>query len=538
MPRTHSPPVDPGLAQARRRGLGVFTLAILPALMAIWCVPWFVTQDGPAHVYNAHILLESLKPDSPFRDDYAVRWEPLPNWTGHLALMGLLAVLPPRAADRVMMTVTLVGLAASVVWLRWRVAGWRGMPLVALLAVLLALNLTWLLGFYSFLLGACLYPITLGLWWAGRERPGPRSALAVAGSLILGYFCHLVSLGLTALSLMVLAALLPGPRRSGRVAWTLVGLTPLIPLALVYRHVMRTGGGLHPSWRCLSEPWSLGSWVTQMIWINPLWPGPSRFDLLSQFSLVVALLVVPLCPLIFRPEGRGGESAPLRERRGWRLLALLFLLGSLLVPDGFAHHGHMLPQRVFLFGLVASIPGLGLEETRRRYRLGLLILTVAVMAQSALVWNYALDSQRRAGAFMRAKSHVGTKQRVAVLWIGIFDPFRANPLLNLYGMLGIGTGNVVWNNYESNHYYFPVQLRARFAGPPAAEFESIAMMTSSGRTAESADRWRRLLGRYHGAIDALVVYGEDATLDAINARWFRPVFQGGGVKVLRARRAR
>ena len=47
------------------------------------------------------------------------------------------------------------------------------MPLVALLAVLLALNLTWLLGFYSFLLGACLYPITLGLWWAGPSGPVP-----------------------------------------------------------------------------------------------------------------------------------------------------------------------------------------------------------------------------------------------------------------------------------------------------------------------------------------------------------------------------
>ena len=139
--------------------------------------------------------------------------------------MGLMSVLSARTADRVMMTITFVGFTSSIVWLRWRVAGWRGMALVVPLAVVLALNWMWLLGFYNFLLGACLFPVTLGFWWAERERMGLGQALILAGLLVFGYFCHLISLGLTAGGLVVLALATPGPGWRRRLFWTAVGAT-------------------------------------------------------------------------------------------------------------------------------------------------------------------------------------------------------------------------------------------------------------------------------------------------------------------------
>ena len=97
-----------------RMGLLAGLVALFPAVVAVWAFPGFVTQDGPAHLYNAHILAKSIGPASPFRGVFAVRWEPLPNWAGHLALMGLVGALPPRAADRLMTTAMLVGFAGSV----------------------------------------------------------------------------------------------------------------------------------------------------------------------------------------------------------------------------------------------------------------------------------------------------------------------------------------------------------------------------------------------------------------------------------------
>ena len=60
--------------------MGILVVALTPALAAVWTVPWFVTQDGSAHVYNAQILARSGDPGSPFRDVYTIQWRPIPNW--------------------------------------------------------------------------------------------------------------------------------------------------------------------------------------------------------------------------------------------------------------------------------------------------------------------------------------------------------------------------------------------------------------------------------------------------------------------------
>src|SRR5215216_851130 len=191
------------------RGLIVFGALALPVLIAIWCMPWFVTQDGPLHIYNAHIMLELLKAHSPLQETYAVRWDPLPYMGAHLSLTALMSVLSDRAADRMMLTLTSIGFAGSMLWLRWRVTGWEGMSVAAPLAVLLSLNVLWLLGLYSFMLGSCLFIITLGVWWAARANMGAKQALILAALLVLGYFGHLISLAVTIIALCILALITP-----------------------------------------------------------------------------------------------------------------------------------------------------------------------------------------------------------------------------------------------------------------------------------------------------------------------------------------
>jgi hypothetical protein len=540
------PEAEAGLTTARRWGVAALVLALLPAVAAIWTVPGFVTQDGPAHLYNAHILVESLGPASPFRDVYAVRWQPLPNWAGHLMLMGLMTILPPRAADRALMTVTLVGLSTAIAWLRWRVAGWRGMPQAAALAVVLGLNVTWLFGFYSFLLGACLFPITLGVWWEGRERMGFGRALGMGGLCVLGYACHLVSLGLTAVGLLVLAATTLGPGRRRRLAWTAVGLAPLLPLGLVYRRLTAAGGAMRPEWGVLAHPGSWRSWVAQLGWADPISLGSKLIvpfsESRSSWGAVLApvtWLAVALALLLIqtlRQTGDAGDASLLRQRRGWAVLAALLLLGGLLGPDSFGpDHGNYLPQRVALLGLVALVPWLDLGTSRWPGRLAGLALAGAVVGQTAFVWDYAVRSDRRAAALLRAGPAIGRGQRVGTLLVGIRGGYRSNPLLHVDNLLGIGTGNVLWSNYETRFYYFPVQVRPEVRHPPALEFETVAILEGPGNASERVDCWGRLLAEHRDQIDVLVVWGSDPALDALNERWFRTVYREDPVRVLRRR---
>src|ERR1051325_10584723 len=308
---------------ARRWGLTLFALLALPALAAIWLVPYFVTQDGPLHVLNAHITLELMKQHSAFSDLYTVHWSPLPYWAGHLFLTGLLSFVSERIADRTLVTLTSVGLACAIVWLRWRVAGWQGMALVAPLALTLSLNMLWLLGLYSFLLGASVMFITLGLWWTWRDRMSLKPALWLALLLVVGYLSHLVSLGLTVMALVVLALATPGANRR-RLGWTAASLLPLAPLAVIYHRLMQAGGDIQVAW------YGMDNWFSPLSWLNHArdvdflaihndydclpfsLTRTGWFAFVGPSQIVQAVIIILLIVTFFTM--RRGEG---RERRGW-----------------------------------------------------------------------------------------------------------------------------------------------------------------------------------------------------------------------------
>jgi hypothetical protein len=355
-----------------------------------------------------------------------------------------------------------------------------------------------------------------------------------------------VSLGLTAVGLIVLAATTPGPGRRRRLAWTALGLAPLLPLALVYRRLTAAGGALRPQWGVLAHAGSWRSWVAQLGWADPISLGSKLSvpfaEARSPWCVVlapVAWLAVALALLVIqtlRRRGGAGDPPLPHPGRGWAVLAALLLLGGLLGPDSFGpEHGHYLPQRLALLGLVALVPWLDLGATRWLGRLAGLALAAAVVGQSAFVWDYAVRSDRRAAALLRAGPAVGRGQRVGTLLVGIRGGYRSNPLLHADNLLGLGTGNVLWSNYETRFYYFPVQVRPGLRHPPALEFEKVAILEGPGNAGERTDRWGRLLADHHDQIDVLVVWGSDPALDALNERWFRTVYREDPVRVLRRR---
>jgi hypothetical protein len=563
----------PGAAERPARsgrlgGITVLLLALAPALAAIWATPWFITQDTPAHVYNAEILSRSFDRDSPFAGFFAIRWQPIPNWVGHIVLAGLLRLVPAWAADRIMTGATLAGFAASVFWLRLRIADGAASDRArtvhwpnALLATLLAMNITWLFGFTSFTLGLCLFPMTLGFWWPRRDRVGPGGIAGLWLLLVLGYFCHLVSLGLTALSLALLALTSPLPpasagplegsrRRRVRTRLVPVGLAflPLVPLGLLYLGLAHRAGPMHPIWNNLPDPWSLAGWKSQLTWADPITLARkdalpftdrvgSRFIVFAPALWLVAALGIWAAArardrLRRRSAWRTAEAAA-GDRRGWWILAALFIVGGLASPDTLGpEHGNYLPQRIVLCGLVAVAAAIEIDPRRWAGRLTAGGLAAAVVLQSAIIWDYALHSDRTAGAIVRARDAVGRGRRVAYLPASLRSRFRANPMLHVDNWLGVDTDNIIWGDYETRHYYFPVQFRPGVDRPRPDELEELALRDAPGEAAERARDWEHLLGRHADAIDVLVAYKDDPQLDAVSARWFREVGRRGDVRIL------
>ncbi len=215
------------------------------------------------------------------------------------------------------------------------------------------------------------------------------------------------------------------------------------------------------------------------------------------------------------------------------------IVGGLASPDTLGpEHGNYLPQRIVLCGLVALAVMIDIDPRKWPGGIAAGGLAAAVALQSATVWDYALHSDRTAGEILRARDAVGRGRRVAYLPATVRSRFRANPLLHVDNWLGVNTDNIIWGNYETRHYYFPVQFRPGIDRPQPDELEDLALRDAPGEAADRARGWERLLVRSADAIDVLVTYKRDARLDAVSARWFREVERRGDVRILVRDRAR
>lgn len=92
-----------------------FWLLLLVHLVPVWASHYFLTADGPAHLYNAALLKAMLvEPASSAHQLLALNLNPEPNYLSHLLLAGLLTVLPPWLAEKVILTACVAGLPLAL----------------------------------------------------------------------------------------------------------------------------------------------------------------------------------------------------------------------------------------------------------------------------------------------------------------------------------------------------------------------------------------------------------------------------------------
>ena len=535
------------LSRSRSWALAVFAAFALSMLAAIWSLPGFLVQDSPLYLYNSHILLEGLRSSSPFDQYLALDWTPLPYWGAYALLMSLMPVLPPRTADQVLITLTSVGVASALMWLRWRIAGWQGAAVVVPLTIVLSINVLWMYGLHNFLLGAILFFLTLACWWRLRERLGAKPAAILAALLIAGYFCHLVSFALTAGGMIVLAIVTPGPNLGRRLKWTALSILPSVPLLIVYSRAMRAGGEAGVHWSNLTNFFSPAAWLTYVFMADVATihnngvdvpgggftqvlfdlPPPSRWALIGLFLLVMASAI----------RRSDADKAFDKAHRGWILLAAVLLLGGAFGPDDLGPaHGYMRERVVFL-GFATVVPALRVRLNHAFAHAGFGLLLMAAILQTCLFWDYGVKADRLVSEFMKAKPYVGTGNRVAAVMVNTGWEYRTSPVVHVADMLGADNGNLVWNNVGPALYYFPLKYRSREARVLSVwtcnRLHYYDFIDPEKKVVALRD-YRAIMERFHGDIDVLVMWSSTPELDAINRTWFEPQprFEGGRVKVL------
>ncbi len=447
----------------------LFAALGLLALVPVWVVRYVPTIDGPSHVYNAWIEahLDDTERFPALAEYFALDHRPLPNWTAQAVLRALLAVLPPAAAEKVLVSgyIVLFLLAA------WLFAGAvdPSRSWLAFLAFPFVFNVTLHSGFYSFCWSLAFFLLALGVWWRGRERPGLRFAAVVNGLLLLCYFSHIVSLVLALVALAVLwLATLPAAVRAGALRRHLLHVPILLPQAIlplwflsVQRHEAVSGpSASFPSWSTLFLPralYTFGGWPQRLI-------------------LVLVFLVLVLLTLR-RRWTEGGGALRWREEDAFAVLSVVLAVVYFLAPQKMAG-GSILKLRLTLYPWLVLLPWLA-PPSAPALRRGL-VAGLALLA----AWDLTLVAtryrarDREVTAFLAAADGMAPNTRAVALVFDVDGELPKPPqLFHVFDRAAVAQGLVDLDDYEASTGYFPIRFKSSVHRPPtdqiAAEPQSV-----------------------------------------------------------------
>jgi hypothetical protein len=465
-------PVRVGEAGARgrsRRGDALFLALALVTLLPLWTVRHLPTVDGPAHVYNAGILLHLATGDGDFpRFDeyYEINPRPVPNWLSHAVLALLLTLFPSDVAEKLLVSgcvlLFLFGLrylAASIDG-GWRDASFLGFPFVY--------HWPLQMGFYNFSISLGFFLFAAGFWWRRRHGLDLRRALALNGLLLLTWFSHILSLGLALASIGVLwlVTLPTEPFRRHLVHPAFLAPQLLLPLWYM-------GSRSETSY---AESWSVAFAWDYLRHLNVLWTfGPEQF----RFGTVVAVLFVLLVVLAFlRGNLRAGEAAEGRLRLRFDEVDGFLLLAGILtvlffVAPGAAAGGGLVQERLSLYPWLVLVPWLAARLRPGRWTGA----AIAGFLLAAALWNTAYQTRwyrrldRETTPYLAGLERVPPGTRVVAL---LFDrngsAARVSPFGHLIARTALAKGLVDWDNHGASTDSFPIRFKPPIVAPDLTGF--------------------------------------------------------------------
>jgi hypothetical protein len=432
-------------------------------LAPVWAFHYLPTQDGPAHLSSALALKDYGQPGTRYHEFFEIRSGPLPNWLAHLVLAGLMYVVPPLIAEKVLVSLYVLGFAWAA---RYFLTGLGGAGrLLASAALLFVYSRCFWLGFYNFCLSLVLYWTILGYVVRRREGLGLRDALVLAPLFLLAYFSHLFGFLVAAGSAAWLAfASRKRPLRG--LACVTIAALPASVLTVIFLDSSGFFGSV-AAHRLGAEPLA---WLRQ----EDAWDR-LRLEMLAIqwqiFEPQAAGYVAPglLLGLLFAGLALAsvGAARDARRPRVWpvAVLSLGFFLLYLLVPDHLGagqnttEHGGFLKARL---ALLPALLWLGCFPEPQMPALRRILGALAVLLVGlnlVLVTRYCERANVDLEEYTAGLASAGTGRTLFVLEPDGEPRGVAEPLLHAAGYYCLETGNVCLENYQPATSHFPLMLR-------------------------------------------------------------------------------
>jgi hypothetical protein len=447
------------------KGLLAFYLLLFLHLFFVWVIPVFVTQDGPAHLYNARILLDIFFEgrDGFYAQYYSFNSMLQPNWFQHIVLSGLLLLFSPIVAEKVFISLYFVSFAFSFKYLI-RILFKESAHLLPLIFII-ANGFFFLFGFFNFQWGFIFLMIFIGLLLKQKENFSVRRLVVLIFLCAATFFVHPVALIYMLFLIFVdfllnafsykfgsVLSLKEAIKRS--ISSILIVILPTILFLKYFTH--QQGGGydiftnnidldnLGNLFACFYLKAFLG-WENYIIYwfailivliLVPYFIYKSNRKITAPRIYIGAIIFLSLFVFFFLVPNMGGGGWLTQRVTIFFYLGLILFAATLRMPKS-------LKKTTMIMGITISILLLGSRYTKQ-------------MKISSYVENY-----------LEISNHIPNNVTVLPLGFsnrGEIDGERISPRLEIFkhisGYIGASGNKLIYDNYEASTAIFPLRWKS------------------------------------------------------------------------------
>ncbi len=425
-----------------------FLLLIALYLGLFWFNQFVPTQDGPSHLENALLLRDLCLPDGTGVEQYyRLNWRSGSNLLGHATVAAFATFLPPFAAERLFLSLYVIGFAAAT-YAFARAAGARtAIPAVAALPYALAFPFH--MGFFNYCVGLVIAYAAWAYFWRRRDNPRVRDLIILNAAAIFAYFAHVATAVVLVAGVFVLngwLAISERPPRQKNFKKRLAVLAALLPACVL------------PAFFIVVYAPSTPQWLPWRDVVHLFITGSSfRFFSSSQLYLGVASLGVVLAAASLHVIARKpGTKSWLAPRNGLLVLALGTLALYFLAPDAGAA-GSILSARLLIIPWPLFFVWAG-DDFKRA---GRWVLFLAATTFALAFWADTLIHYRKFNRELRdfcsGIEYVEDGSKVAYLYFSGWQ-YRISVFAHMISYYAIGRDVLNFNNYEADISKFPVNF--------------------------------------------------------------------------------
>lgn len=416
-------------------------------LLALHCVPVllftpFVTLDGPAHLYNSHLMYQLWFGNSSVVSSFfEFNSFPEPNWSGHLLLVILQLFLPVLWAEKAILLLIIllsaVGYRKLILQLNPTSGylSWMVFPFL--------FNFIFLLGFYNFALALAMLPWWIS-WWLKFHHGGLnfKNGIVVAFIFMLFYFSHLVVFLLAGLSAGIIS-LFHTPKGNSKkiykqLLYLLVVSLPGLFLSFLFVFIFGTEGyrgevSYLPFAQLVDDIFCSRMFIVY------------DYTTEKRISFAFSILMVVLTAVSFQKFNR----STIQRTFGWICLSALALI--FLIPDSLASGGILSVRLVQWFYMTWCIWLVTFTQSAKM-KIAVAVISVGFsFGMMKLHWNVQQELSADAKNYLMASEKVSANSVLLPL------NYSSNWMhSNMSCYIGALKNCVVLDNYEATQHHFPI----------------------------------------------------------------------------------